>query len=70
MVRELNINKQEELRKELKAEFPSLSDVELDQINASYDELVDSISVKTHRTKEEVARIVDDKLNYIYSKIV
>lgn len=70
MVRELNVNKKEHLRNELKIEFPDLSDAELNRIDSSFDELVDSISVKTQRNREEVAKIVENKLDYVHSKHV
>jgi hypothetical protein len=70
MVRELNFNKKQELKNVLKAEFPNISDAELDTINGSYDELINSISIKTQQNKEEVAKIVNHKLEYLYSKVV
>ena len=68
MVRELTRNKQEQLKIELKEEFPSLTDAEFEGLNASFDEMVESISAKTQRQRDDVARIVEDKLAYINSK--
>lgn len=68
MVRALNINKKDELRKDLKAHFPTITDAELDKMNESFDNLIDSISVKTHQDRQEVQRIVDESLEFINSK--
>lgn len=70
MVRELNRNKKEHLKSELRVEFPNLSDAEFDIIDRSFDELIDSISAKTHRDRADVAKIVENKLDYVHSKHV
>jgi len=70
MVRDLNINKIDALKHELKQEFPILSDSDLDSINNSFAELINSISVKTHKNKGEVEKIVEGKLEFINSKDV
>lgn len=70
MVRELNVNKREHLKNELKLVFPDLSDADLNSIDRSFDELVESISLRTQRDKSDVARVVENKLDYIHSKNV
>lgn len=55
---------------ELKAEFPGVTDAELQHVNASFDELIDSISLKTQQNKEQVAKIVNGKLERLYSKTI
>ncbi|NJM26460.1 MAG: hypothetical protein HC859_14250 [Bacteroidia bacterium] len=70
MVRTLNYNKQQELMNELKAEFPGVTDAELQHVNDSFDELINSISLKTQRNKEQVAKIVNGKLERLYSKTI
>lgn len=69
MVRQLNVNKAEQLKNELMAEF-NLSNADLNKIDASFEELVDSIALKTQLGKENISRIVENKLEYIHSKTV
>ena len=68
MVRDLNINKKDALMQELKMEFPNLSDNDLDAIHKSFDELIESISAKSHIDRNKVEQIVEDKLEIINSK--
>ena len=70
MVRELNTNKKEHLKSELLLEFPGLTEVEFNTIDQNFDELINSIAVKTQRDRSDVARIVENKLDYIHSKNV
>lgn len=68
MKRDWNINKKEELKNELRTEFPNLTDAEMDTINGSYDKLIDSISSKTNKDRNTVQRIVEEKAEYVNSK--
>ena len=68
MKRDWNINKKEELKNELRTEFPNLTDAEMDTINGSYDKLIDSISSKTKKDRNTVQRIVEEKAEYVNSK--
>lgn len=70
MVREMNSNKKEHLKSELLFAFPTLTETELNAMDNSFENLIDSISVKTQQDRAEVARIVETKLDYIHSKHV
>lgn len=70
MVRELNTHKKEHLKSELLLEFPNLTEAEFNTIDNSFEDLINSISVKTQRDRTDVARIVENKLDYIHSKNV
>jgi hypothetical protein len=70
MVRELNTNKKEHLRSELLLEFPNLTETELKSLDNSFEELINSISFRTQRDRNDVARILENKLDYIHSKNV
>lgn len=68
MRRDMNINKREALKHELKIEFPNITDAELNTINGSYDKLIDRISVKTNKDRKVVEKIVEQKVEYVNSK--
>lgn len=68
MKRDWNINKKEELKQELKRDFPMITDAEMNTLNGSYEKLIDSISAKANRDRKAVKRIVEQKIEYINSK--
>lgn len=70
MVRALNKNKKEHLKNELLVVFPGVSDADLESIDRSFDALIDSIAQKTQTTRDDVAKVVENKLDYIHSKHV
>jgi len=68
MVRELNINKKEELINQLKKHYPELTNEEFNKINESFDQFVTTISLKTLSTKENVTKVLNDSIDFINSK--
>ena len=68
MVRDLNINKREELKSDLKNLYPELTNTELEKVNATFDQLVEAVSLKTHQNKDEVEKLLVDRLDFINSK--
>jgi ubiquinone/menaquinone biosynthesis C-methylase UbiE len=70
MVKAMDISKNALLKSELKAKYANLTDAELNQINNSFDQFVESISLKTHQQKENVAREVETSVDYAKSKTI
>jgi len=68
MVKAIDISKNELLKDELNARYENLTDTELKQINESFDQFVQTISLKTHLQKEEVERSVEEAISYVQSK--
>ena len=68
MVRDLNVNKIEELKTELKNVFPELSNEDFATINNSIDDLVNSISMKVQKDKVEIEKQLVDRIDFINSK--
>ncbi len=68
MVKALEISKNELLKTELKTRYANLTDAELNQIDESFEQFVDSMSIKTHKQREEVVREVEAAVAYAQSK--
>ncbi|GEM_PF-2627270 len=68
MVRELNVNKKNELKLEMKNQFPNLTDENLKDLDTSYEKFINNISLNTQMSKEEVEKLVANKIEYINSK--
>jgi hypothetical protein len=68
MVKSIDLSKSDLLKEELKARYNNLSDVELEKINDSVDQLVNSISLNTHSNQEQVKKEVESCLEYANSK--
>jgi hypothetical protein len=68
MVKAIDISKNELLKEELKTKYSNLTDAEMNQINESFDQFVETISLKTHQQKEEVERAVEEAVTYVQSK--
>lgn len=70
MVKAIDITKNDLLKTELKAKYASLTDAEINQINNSFDQFIESISLKTHQQKEAVASEVGASVDYAKSKTI
>lgn len=70
MVKAMDITKNDLLKTELKAKYASLTDAEINQINNSFDQFIESISLKTHQQKEVVANAVGASVDYAKSKTI
>jgi len=68
MIQVLNATKKESLKNELRKDFPNLTETELNQIDQSVTDLVSSISQKIQQDETEVARVIDEKIDFINSK--
>lgn len=68
MIKAIDITKNELLKEELKAKYANLSEAEMNQINESFDQFIQTISLKTHQQKEEVERAVEEAVSYVQSK--
>jgi len=70
MVKAMDISKNDLLKTELKNKYANLTDAELNQINNSFDQFVESISLKTHQQLDIVANEVNASVDYAKSKTI
>ena len=70
MVHTINNNTRENLKNELRNDFPNLTDTDLNSMDESFEKLVANISLKINRDEKVVAEVVKEKLEYIYSKSI
>lgn len=68
MERHLNHTVAADLENELKDTFSNVKLNELNLQDVSMEEFVEQLSKKTKLSKEEVTQLVEEKINYIYSK--
>ncbi len=68
MIATLDRNKQEALKKELKAQYPVLGDKHLG--TESIQSLVVEVSMITHQDEAKIAEEIERKLEYIQSKSI
>lgn len=68
MERHLNYKVAADLQSELKDTFSNLNLADLNLQDISVDEFIEQLSKKSDLDKEKVSRIVEEKINYIYSK--
>lgn len=68
MERHLNYALATDLENELKETFSSLTVSDLELNDMTLDQLAEQLSQKAHLSKDEVSKIVEEKLSYIYSK--
>lgn len=68
MVRSVNTNKKDELVNVLKKEFPNLKVEDLENMNDSVEELINTLSLKVGKDKKEIEKLLEDKLDWINSK--
>ncbi|HLT75264.1 MAG TPA: hypothetical protein VKZ68_09260 [Ohtaekwangia sp.] len=68
MVTTIDRNKQEALKKELKAQYPALGDKSLN--SESLQNLIAEVSMLTHQDEAKVADEIKRKLEYIRSKSI
>ena len=70
MVNTMDISKNDLLKSELKTKYANITDSEMNQINNSFDQFVESISLKTHQQLEVVASEVSSLVDYAKSKTI
>lgn len=70
MVHVLNNNEKESLKFELQNEFPNLTELELNKLDNSIDQLIADISAKTQLAQESIAKRVEEKINLVHSKSI
>jgi hypothetical protein len=70
MIHTINNSTRENLKNELRNDFPNLTDNELNTMDDSVEKLISSISLKINRDEKVVAEVVKEKLEYIYSKSI
>lgn len=68
MERHLNHTVANDLQQELEESFSNVNMAELNLQDISVDEFIEQLSRRSNLGKEEVSRIVEEKINYIYSK--
>ncbi len=70
MIHTINNNTRENLKNELKNDFPNLTEKELNSIDESFEKFISSISLKINRDEQAVTEVVNEKLEYLYSKSI
>jgi hypothetical protein len=68
MERHLNHTVVADLEAELKDTFTNVKMNDLNLQDISMDEFIEQLSNKSNLSKEEVTSLVEEKINYIYSK--
>lgn len=68
MERHLNHTVVADLQTELKDTFADINVSEMNLQDITMDEFVEQLSKKSKLSKEEVTEMVEEKINYIYSK--
>ena len=68
MERHLNHTVVADLETELKDTFANIKMSDLNLHDITMDEFVEQLSKKSKLSKEEVTEMVEEKINYIYSK--
>lgn len=68
MERHLNHTVVADLEAELKDTFANVKMNDLNLQDISIDEFIEQLSSKSNLSKEEVTSLVEEKINYIYSK--
>ncbi|TXH29012.1 MAG: hypothetical protein E6Q96_04310 [Cyclobacteriaceae bacterium] len=64
----IDISRNDLLKQELKSKYVDLSDAEINRVDTSFEQLVEDITNKTHKQKEEVAHQVEELMAYAKSK--
>ncbi len=70
MIHTINNNTRENLKNELKNDFPNLTEKELNSIDESFEKFISGISLKINRDEQSVTEVVNEKLEYLYSKSI
>lgn len=70
MIHELNNNTRENLKNELRNDYPNLTDVELNKMDESVENFISSVSLKIQSDEAAFAEIVREKLLFIKSKAI
>ena len=70
MIHTLNNNTLENLKNELRNDYPNLTDAELNKMDESVDNFISSVSLKIQSDETAFAEIVREKLLFIQSKAI
>lgn len=70
MVHVLNNNERELAKIQLMDEFPNLTEQELNKLDASLEQLIADISAKTQQNVDLVAKRVEERMQFVYSKSI
>ncbi len=63
-------NTRQNLKNELRNDFPNLTDAELNTIDESFEKFISSVSLKIQRDEQATAQVIKEKLEYIHSKAI
>jgi len=70
MIHAIDNNTRENLKNELRNDFPNLTDAELNNIDESFEKFISSASLKIARDEQSAEEIIKEKLEYIHSKSI
>lgn len=70
MIHSIDNNTRENLKNELRNDYPNLTEAELNKIDESFENFISSVSLKIQRNESSVAEVIKEKLEYIHSKSI
>lgn len=70
MIHSIDNNTRENLKNELRNDYPNLTEAELNKIDESFENFISSVSLKIQRNGNSVAEVIKEKLAYIHSKAI
>ncbi len=70
MIHAIDNNTRENLKNELRNDFPSLTDAELNNIDESFEKFISCASLKIARDEQGAEEVIREKLEYIHSKAI
>jgi hypothetical protein len=70
MIHAIDNNTRENLKNELRNDFPNLTDAELNNIDESFEKFISSASLKIARDEQSATEVIREKLEYLHSKSI
>lgn len=70
MIHAIDNNTRENLKNELRNDFPNLTDAELNNIDESFEKFISSASLKIARDEQGATEVIREKLEYLHSKSI
>lgn len=70
MIHAIDNNTRENLKNELRNDFPNLTDSELNNIDESFEKFISSASLKIARDEQSATEVIREKLEYLHSKSI
>jgi hypothetical protein len=70
MIHVIDNNTRENLKNELRNQYPNLTEGELNNMDESVEKFISSVSLKIHSNEQAFAEIIKEKLEFIHSKAI